>query len=205
MTLMTDTAPATEAAPPADPVVDPAAGGAADPAKAADPAPEADAVAAKPAEESAKPAAETYDIKAPEGVDFDPEGLKAFEDFAKENGLSNEAANGLLGKLAPVMAERQQAAHTAMIEGWLSQSQTDKEFGGPKLQENLSVAKKAMDTFGTHELTKLLNDSGLGNHPEIIRAFYRAGKAISEDTFVGGSRAPASSADPAQRMYPTMN
>jgi len=204
MTLMTDPAPAADNAPPADPAVDLAAGGAADPSKAADPAPAGDA-AAKPAEESAKPAAEAYDIKAPEGIDFDPEGLKAFEDFAKENGLTNEAANSLLGKLAPVMAERQQAAHTAMIEGWLGQSQTDTEFGGPKLQENLSVAKKAMDTFGTPELTKLLNDSGLGNHPEIIRAFLPGRKANFRRHVCRGSRAPASSADPAQRMYPTMN
>jgi len=61
-----------------------------------------------------------------------------------------------------------------------------------------------MDKFGTPELTKLLNASGMGNHPEIIRAFYRAGKAISEDSFVGGSRATAP-VDPSKRMYPTMS
>jgi hypothetical protein len=69
----------------------------------------------------------------------------------------------------------------------LTSSKTDQEFGGEKLSENLSVAKKALDAFGTPELRKLLDDSGLGNHPEVIRMMYRAGKAISEDRFVGGS------------------
>ena len=67
----------------------------------------------------------------------------------------------------------------------------DKEFGGPALAENLSVAKKALDAFGTAELRTLLNESGLGNHPEIVRLFFRAGKAISEDRVVTGSTGQA--------------
>jgi hypothetical protein len=70
-------------------------------------------------------------------------------------------------------------------------SKQDKEFGGPALAENLSVAKKALDAFGTAELRTLLNESGLGNHPEIVRLFFRAGKAISEDRVVTGSTGQA--------------
>lgn len=150
-------------------------------------------------------APESYDWKLPEGVNFDEGGLEAFSDFAKGAGLNNEQANALLGKLAPAIAERQQAAHVAMIDGWVKSAQADTEIGGPQLQQNLAVAKKAMDQFGTPELTKLLNETGLGNHPEIVRAFYRAGKAISEDRFVGGGRPGSGSVDPAKRMFPNMN
>ena len=59
--------------------------------------------------------------------------------------------------------------------------------------------------FGTPELRDVLNMTGLGNHPEIIRAFYRAGKAISEDAFVSGSPRRADDMDAAKRMFPTMN
>jgi hypothetical protein len=55
------------------------------------------------------------------------------------------------------------------------------------LAENLSVAKKALDAFGSPELRVLLEQSGLGNNPEVIRFMFRAGKAISEDSFVGRS------------------
>jgi len=46
--------------------------------------------------------------------------------------------------------------------------------------------------------------TGLGNHPEVIRAFYKAGKAISEDRFIPGSPKGAEM-DMAKRMFPTMN
>jgi hypothetical protein len=58
------------------------------------------------------------------------------------------------------------------------------------------VAKKALDAFGTAELRSLLNESGLGNHPEVIRFMFRAGKAISEDSMVTGTKGEAKSARP---------
>jgi hypothetical protein len=36
-----------------------------------------------------------------------------------------------------------------------------------------------------------LNDTGLGNHPEVLRVFVRAGKAISQDSVIPGKEAPA--------------
>ena len=98
--------------------------------------------------------------------------------------------------MAPAIAERQQAALQAMTSEWAETSKADKEFGGEKLGENLAIAKTALDKFATPEFTKLLNDTGLGNHPEVLRVFYRAGKAISADTVVTGKQAPA----PADRL-----
>jgi len=69
-----------------------------------------------------------------------------------------------------------------------------------KLAESLGTAKKALDAFGTPELQTLLNESGLGNHPEIIRFMVRAGRAISQDTFVPAGR-QAGEGD-ARRLYP---
>ena len=84
---------------------------------------------------------------------------------------------------------------------WLETSKADKEFGGEKLPENLGVARKALDAFATPELCKLLDETGLGNHPEVIRMFFRAGKAISEDKFVGGNQAGGGKANPANVLY----
>ena len=44
---------------------------------------------------------------------------------------------------------------------------------------------------------------GLGNHPEVIRLFYRIGKAIGDSDIVIGD-AKASDENALQRMYPTM-
>lgn len=150
---------------------------------------------------------EKYEFKAPDGREFDGETIAAYSEVARELGLSQDAAQKLLDRMGPQMAQRQEAQIQAVRNEWTKSATSDKEFGGPALAENLSVAKKALDAFGTPELRDLLNTSGLGNHPEVIRLFFRAGKAISEDRFVGGSattakaRGPMTFDDAANALY----
>lgn len=125
------------------------------------------------------------------------------KDTAKALDLTQEQAQTLVDlniKRDQAMHERVQTESTR----WLNELPSDKEFGGEKLSENLAIAKKAIDTFGTPELKELLEKSRLGNHPEVIRAFYRAGKAISQDNrFVaGGSGAKPAKGDAASSLYP---
>lgn len=153
--------------------------------------------ATKPTQETEKAAA--YDFKAPEGVSFDTEVIKSYSDAAKELGLTQEVAQKMLDKIAPVLHERTkqqlESAANSTFDEWRTQSSGDKEFGGEKLTENLSVAQNFVKSFGTPELEALLETQRLGDHPEIIRVFYRAGKAISQDRYVGG--APTKSSNPA--------
>jgi hypothetical protein len=132
-------------------------------------------------------APEKYEFKAPEGKEFDAEIIGNFSEIAKELNLTQDAAQKLVESMGPKIAERQLAQVEAIRNEWAQQSQVDKEFGGDKLNENMAVAKKALDSFGTPELRTLLVQSGLGNNPEVIRFMFRAGKAISEDTFVRSS------------------
>lgn len=144
-------------------------------------------------------------LKAPEGKEFDSEALSAFSESAKEAGLSGEAAQKMLDKLAPVLEARQLQQIEATRTSWATAAKADKEIGGDKLPESLSTAKRALDQFGTPALRELLDSTGLGNHPEVIRAFARAGKAISEDKVVGGAAKKAAPTDPAKVMFPNMN
>lgn len=162
---------------------------------------EEDAKAAKDAE-ALKHAPEKYDLKAAEGSTLNPEVQALFETVAKELDLPNAAAQKLVETMGPKIAQAQAAQFAQIQADWTTQAKGDKEFGGDNLNANLAVAKKALDTFGTPELKTLLNETGLGNHPEIIRAFVRAGRAISPDKFVpagGGSNTPR---DPAKTLYP---
>lgn len=63
----------------------------------------------------------------------------------------------------------------------------DKEIGGDKLTASLSKAQQALETFGTPELKEYLNETGLGNHPELVKAFVKIGKAMSEDNMVSAA------------------
>ena len=150
-------------------------------------------------------APEKYEFATPDGMQFDDAVVGAFSEVAKDLNLSQEAAQKILDKVGPVMAAQQNEALQAASAEWAEASKTDKEFGGDKLNENLAVAKKAMDQFASPELRALLNESALGNNPEVIRMFYRVGKAISEDGFVVGGNAKNAELSAAQRMYPGMN
>jgi hypothetical protein len=102
------------------------------------------------------------------------------------------------------MATRQAEAHAQLVETWTEQVKTDKEIGGDKLDQNLGIARKAIDTFGSPELKALLNSTGLGNHPEVVKLAFKVGKAISEDRFVTGSPKGAET-DMAKKLFPNMN
>ena len=119
---------------------------------------------------------------------LDPEVLTAFGEVAKELDLPQEAAQKVLDKVAPVIQARQAKEVDKARTEWAESSKSDDEFGGENLNANLEVAKTALNAFGTDPLKQLLSESGLGNHPEVIRFMYRAGKAISEDSYVGNSQ-----------------
>lgn len=155
----------------------------------------------------AKGAPEQYeDFSAPEGVELDVELTGELKTLAKELNLSQADAQrvaDLGAKLAEKFAGQQTEVLAQARTEWTEQSRADKEFGGDKIDANLAVAKRALDTFGTPELRQLLNESGLGSHPEIIRAFYRAGKTISEDSLVtGGGLKTAGPKTPEATLYP---
>ena len=140
-----------------------------------------------PPEKPAVP--EQYEFKPPEGVEFDEATIGVYAEAAREAGLSQQAADIVLNKIAPHLAQQQAARLAEARNDWAQQSRADAEFGGEKLDENLAVAKKAVEALASPELKTLLEQSGLGNHPEIIRLFYRAGRSLSQDGFVGGKAA----------------
>ena len=141
-------------------------------------------------QEAVEGAPETYEFNTKitdESAELDPEVITAFGEVAKDLNLPQEAAQKVLDKVAPVIQARQAKAIEEAKAGWANDSQADKEFGGENFDSNLTVAKSALDTFGNDALKSLLAETGFGNHPEIIRFMYRAGQAISEDSYVGNS------------------
>lgn len=146
-----------------------------------------------------------YKFDVPEGMSLDEGGVQEFTTIAKELKLPQDAAKRLMD-LEVKRIQGQQEQHLKLVESWSEAAKTDKEIGGDKLTENLAVAKRAVDTFGSPALKELLNQTGLGNHPEVIRAFYKAGQAIREDGFVRGQpKGAATESDLAKSLFPTMN
>ncbi|HBQ5860071.1 peptidase [Klebsiella quasipneumoniae] len=148
-------------------------------------------------EQKQEGAPEKYEFTAAEGVDLDTEALKDFEPVARELNLTNEQAQKLVDAYPKILAgvqQRQAEAWQAQTEEWAATVKADKEIGGDKLTANLGVAQRALDTFGTPELKEYLNGTGLGNHPELVKAFVKVGKAMSEDGVVTGKESGQRSA-----------
>lgn len=159
-----------------------------------------------------KPAApvipETYEFKLPEGVTLDTEVTTELADLSKEFGLSQENAQKVadLGvKLSQKWAADQVKALEASGTEWAAATQSDAEIGGDKLDASLAAGQKALKELGTPELSKLLAQSRLGNHPEVIRFFARVGQRVSTDGFVAGGQGAPNTAGDARRLYAASN
>lgn len=146
-------------------------------------------------------APEKYEFALPEGYEgqMDEKAIGEFEPVARELGLTNEQANRLIAIQANAQMRAQQEQQeqiTQTMETWASDLRKDSEFGGANFDSNVKTAQKAMEAFGSPELKQILNDTGLGSHPELVKVFHRIGKAISEDSMekgggAGGQRSAA--------------
>lgn len=168
--------------------------------KAADEAAAAEAAAAEAAKAAGAP--EKYEpFVAPEGTAIDATVLTQFEEAARELNLPQDKAQQLIDKMAPAMAQQQVAQMQQLSQDWQAAASSDKEYGGDKLAENLGYATKAVDTFASPELKTMLRETGLGNHPELVRFMVRAGKAISEDKIVTGGAPASANRSAAEVLY----
>src|SRR5574341_1451952 len=115
---------------------------------------------------------EYKDFKLPEGFEADTEVLTNFKTLAKEYKLTQEQAQKLVD-LQAELATRQSTVTekqwTDVQKGWRDSATSDKEYGGKEFAANISVAKKALDKYGTPELKQAIELTGMGNHPEFIR------------------------------------
>lgn len=156
---------------------------------------------------AAKIVPEKYELKIPDGSPLDKEALARVEDYAKANKLSNEEAQKLLeveNTAVKAYAEKTLKESEAAKASWLDGSKNDKEIGGDKLARNVELSRRVVDKFGSPLLKQIFNETGTGNHPELIRMLSRIGDAIGEDQLVIGKvGSPAQEKpDPAKKLFP---
>lgn len=107
----------------------------------------------------------------------------------------------LVSKAQSTSQEEAAKAWDAQVEGWKADAKADKEIGGDAFDQNVAIASKALKAYGSEELHKILDDSGLGNHPEVIKAFWKMGKEMAEAT-TEPSSGLVRTYDPLKARYP---
>jgi len=152
----------------------------------------------KPAEKPAEKREVKIDLKTPEGWK-DKKSSDWFKATAEASGLTPDQAQGVFDAWVSRHADANAESAKQLEEASnLLKVEWRKDY-----DVNIALASKTARNLGGQELADYLDKSGLGNNPALIRAFHRAGKMLSEDSFVvGGSGAgnPASSA--ASTLYP---
>lgn len=146
---------------------------------------------------------ETYEFSVPEGVSLDADLTSEFTALAKEDGLTQERAQKYID-LGVKLATAGSTDFAKQVGDWVEAAKNDPEYGGEKYDASVELGRAAYARWATPDLKEFLEKTGLGNHPEVIRLFYRIGRDSSEER--RNPSAPASApADPALAMYPTMN
>ena len=128
-----------------------------------------------------------YEFKrpeVPENVTDDEEMETAFKGMAHKAGLSTRQAQQLLEQYNEMQVKRLQSFTGKMEEGVAS---LKKEWG-TNFDKNIGVASRAVKELGGDELTGLLNETGLGNHPVLIKFFSKLGEQMQEDTVIMGDQ-----------------
>jgi len=141
-------------------------------------------------------------FKDPENIDQDL--LKEATEVFGESKLSVEQAQKLI-QLQEKFVEKTRARYYEQVDGWIKEGKKDPEFGGKDYEKNMAAVNKAFTTYGSESLGKFLDDYRFGDHPEVIRMFYRIGQTLTEDSKAGAGIGKKPSSDGktlAERMYP---
>jgi hypothetical protein len=163
-------------------------GKAAEAAAATQAAPEA-----KTGNEASQGQPEKFELKLPEGSQLDQAWIEKIAASSKARGLSQEQAQAELNERSEMLSGFQQTQKEALAKqsnAWFEEVKTDKELGGDNLNKTVEVAQHAVNTFFGPKVKQFLDDSGFGNHPDLVRAFYKIGTQMRNDSLVHSGSAP---------------
>lgn len=145
-----------------------------------------------------------YDLKLPEGTELTKTAVDEIVAFAKEQGLSQEAAQKLVDREHSALnqlKQTQQQQFEQKREEWWKAVESDVELGGENLKKTSEYSRQALERFAPESLKTFLAESPFGNHPDLVRLFANIGKAMQGDSLVVSGAQSSSPKDPVKLMY----
>jgi len=142
----------------------------------------------------------------PEGYTLDEARNTEFGEFAKVNGWTQDQAQQAVDLYMKMQQQNEATVAesiTARKTEWETTIKNDDEIGGADFDKKTATALKAIEKFGTPELKAVLEETGLGSHPELVRFAYRAGLNLPEDTQPEGTPGAAPEGSKANLLYPS--
>jgi len=135
---------------------------------------------------------EKYEIELPEDLpeeiagQFNDETLSSFKQEAHRLGLNAEQVKSLVAWQAGNMGN-QHEAYKGIIDQSMQQGETSlRQEWGRAYDQNLEFARKAFAEYGGDELAAKMEASGMGNDPDVLRAFANIAKTTMADKDLAG-------------------
>lgn len=144
---------------------------------------------------------EKYDLKLSDNSLLNEAALEKIAAYAKVQGLSQEDAQALVKSQEGEVASAMAVAVEKRKSQWLEQCKSDKDIGGEKLNENVTLAKDMLDKYGDENFRKELTDGGFGNHPGLVRMLVKIGRASANDKAIIPKTTPTAVRSAAEIMY----
>lgn len=168
----------------------------------------ADADKANEQEGSERVVPETYELKLPENSLLKESVIEKVAAFAKEQGLTQKEAQAVLEHenetLKAYKAEEDKFVNEVKGQ-WKKETLADPEIGGAKAKENSEYAFRVFEKFGSPKFKQLLESTGFGNHPEVVRVFSKLGRQLFQPAKVigagGGTNGPGKGKSAEEKFY----
>jgi hypothetical protein len=171
-----------------------------------------DPAKAAPDQAAEKPAApaipEKYELKAPEGQEFNPAFIDALTPTLKASGVTAEAAQALVDSYLKAEAQ----IRTAQIDAWKSEVSADAELGGANAIRTTANIDRTLSWFSkvnapeAKTLQAALKSTGFGEFPALVRFMNAIGAAMADDDTAiepsVGARNGAAKRSHADVLYP---
>lgn len=119
--------------------------------------------------------------------DYQPEQTENFRQFAYQLGLNNQQAETIYQAYQQDIAERDQASQQNFEQFEVDNLNALQQEWGDQFNHNLEMARRAFMNFATPEAVQVIEETGMGNHPELLKVFARIGEVLAEDSVLPGT------------------
>ena len=124
--------------------------------------------------------------------------LDGFREFAHDTGLTQDQANNILKLYGDIQEEEKESHQNGLEELRTNTTMELQKEWGKNYDGKMDYAKRAFAQFASPELSQLMDESGMGNHPEMLRVFAKVGELMGEDSLVVGTGLGSSQLSPEQ-------
>ena len=138
-----------------------------------------------------------YEVELPDELpdqvkaQFNDETLSSFKQQAHKLGLNAEQVKSLVAWQAGSMGQQYEAMNDMQGKSIEDGERALKEEWGRAYDQNIDFAKKAFNEYGGDSLAAKMEASGLGNDPDVLKAFANIAKSTMADKDLVGATSSA--------------